>query len=473
MSRASATLLVITADFIARADVSSQASVLNVWKQARAAETPLEESVNSAIRLGPRPARTVWVLCEDAWTQMLALPHGAVGGLSDADLARAFSFESEPLSGISSSNAALGFIRAEKTEDLQAFWITVLDSATRTAIQRSVRASGAKLAGIVHPAGVPVPIASSESGVNWRRVETWKQMTLCVTAEGQKPSRVQILNASSQPRVQASVSSFMLNALAGHAEFLDSSASPRSGELSGGSRLQLSNDADFRKWIEAWARQLTTQSSSCPVIAPEATRTAPATYAFASVALALLAFAGCYMDYRMTSNRIETLREESAALSKPGAQIAKVEKTVRARTEELRELREKRVRAEAESVSRTTSMKIQQQRVFTLLERLALDRPEDVVVLAIASKPEGSVEVRGLSIQAQDADELAARLSHSLKQSQWIVEPLGKKAKQLLDGGGPWEFTLSVRRAGTPAPRKSAPVESARLPEPGRMEAQR
>src|SRR5258708_7376597 len=125
MARATFTLLLIQADQLVRADFSggAQPALKKIWRQARPAEMDLTLLVQSALKLGPRCGRSVWVLCEDLWTQLLAFPVATVAGLDDNQLARAFAFAAEPLSEVAGTDAALGYVATDISQDLRSFWI--------------------------------------------------------------------------------------------------------------------------------------------------------------------------------------------------------------------------------------------------------------------------------------------------------------------------------------------------------------
>ena len=468
MSRPATTLLTITFDFLARADVSAQGQVLKVWRQPRRSDSSLGDLVETAIKLAPGLGRNVWILCEDLWTQVLALPGNAVAGLNDDDLARAFSFESEPLSGITAVNAVLGFARAEQTDDLQAFRITATDLETRAQMQQAVRRHGGKLAGLVHPAGVAASLTEVPAGKQWRRVETWKQMTLCVTSDSVHPARIQILNATTaQPRVQASVSSFM-SAVPENAEMLSSGGSAENAAASP-KRVELSRNEDLQRWLQAWAHALSGQRRDIPVISPEPIHTPASTYLVAGAALLALSVLACIAHRQVTTSNLASVQDQIKTLQEPAAQMGEVRKNVKKIKTQLDELRQSNQKSQHDNTSLAARLETERLRVYTVLERLAQDRPDDVVVTSIIFEG-GSVEVKGFSIDASNADELASRLAQSLKSTQWQVEPVQKQARQSAEDDRLWEFTLSLHPPGEERPKAAdggGEVSFSRLPEPG------
>ena len=69
----------------------------------------------------------------------------------------------------------------------------------------------------------------------------------------------------------------------------------------------------------------------------------------------------------------------------------------------------------------------------------------DTVIDAIDTK-DNSVTIRGISLEARQADEWVARLSTALKVAGWTVQPMEKVALRRFENGGPYSFTLQANR---------------------------
>ncbi len=146
------TLLIVEAHRVVRADVPAPGAKIppRIYTQQRMTGSPLGEALRAGLALAPGCEKNVWVAASDIWSQTLTLPAAALGGLKDAELAAALAFEAEPLSGIPSSSAAMGFIpvqppRKDGLADVNAIAMEVY---ARDDIQSAVKAAGGKLCGV-------------------------------------------------------------------------------------------------------------------------------------------------------------------------------------------------------------------------------------------------------------------------------------------------------------------------------------
>ncbi len=150
MAKPQTTLLCIDADRVLRADFAAPgAGGPRVYQQTRGGGA-LVESVQNALALASGCGRAVFVAADDIWSQQLMLPSVAVGGLSGAELSAALAFEAEPLSGIASPNAVLGFVapNAPRQDGFRDFALIAMETITRDAIQSAVRKAGGNLRGV-------------------------------------------------------------------------------------------------------------------------------------------------------------------------------------------------------------------------------------------------------------------------------------------------------------------------------------
>ena len=79
--RAATTIVLVTRQDLVRADFASgpNPALLELVVQPRPDLPDLAALVETALVLGPKAARQVWVLSSDLWTQTLALPAGRIG----------------------------------------------------------------------------------------------------------------------------------------------------------------------------------------------------------------------------------------------------------------------------------------------------------------------------------------------------------------------------------------------------------
>ncbi|MEL6713699.1 MAG: hypothetical protein AAFP86_07990, partial [Planctomycetota bacterium] len=137
------------------------------------------EAVAHALGEGSRPAKRVWVLDSEVWLGEVGLSGSATAGLSDKELVDPAAYEAEALSDLRPDEAVTGVVRRRMAEREDQFLVAQLGRPDVTAIAKAVRGSGAKLAGLGHPAGLPTHPATTGDGAaallegDWRRVEFW------------------------------------------------------------------------------------------------------------------------------------------------------------------------------------------------------------------------------------------------------------------------------------------------------------
>ena len=79
-----------------------------------------------------------------------------------------------------------------------------------------------------------------------------------------------------------------------------------------------------------------------------------------------------------------------------------------------------------------------------LLKGLAATRPEDVVLRGIQAEGPSTLIVNGLALQANAVDEMSIVLTQRLKSKGWVAQSRQKTGTNLMPGGGPWEFSLTI-----------------------------
>ena len=468
--RAHNTLILIQASRLIRADFSAspRPELIKIYQQARPVEVPLPDLVQAAIKLGPRCGKRVWVLCEDLWTQMLSFPMATVSGLDDKQLVRAFAFESEPLSGISGIDAAIGFTPAERTDDARSFWIATTDVSARDQIQAVVRRNGGKLFGILHPGGLPAAIRPAPGNQNWSRVEVWHHATLCISGAGQVRNKIQVINANTtQQRVRDSISSWLAGGGAAQAEYLDAEgkAETQAAESSG-RRFTLLAEADLAAWLSAWMENLSAVPPQIPLILPAPVATPKSAFITAGIVAEVAALALCLGHWYW----VDHLRREfsgSADVDKHKAQdVSDIVKRIDETTKELEKLKTQNDQTQNAMTAAEAAFARQRMRVSLLLKGLAEQRPDDVIIESI--KGNGMVTtVKGISLGSALPDELASKLAVALKPAGIGVQPLDKEASNILKSGGPWSFTLGLSDPSAVPPLQAAVPGSSTFPRHG------
>jgi Tfp pilus assembly protein PilN len=150
---------------------------------------------------------------------------------------------------------------------------------------------------------------------------------------------------------------------------------------------------------------------------------------------------------------------ETAGLRQKAEQLAQVKKE----GDGLRTKRDK-LRAECDRLSADLDncrrvMLSQRLRVARLLAVLAQQDPDQLVLEKITGSGD-HVVLYGLSLRTEAVNALAKILNSELGPLGWQVQVPNEKAREMLMGGGPWQFEVHIQDAAPSAASKPATVKS-------------
>jgi Tfp pilus assembly protein PilN len=150
---------------------------------------------------------------------------------------------------------------------------------------------------------------------------------------------------------------------------------------------------------------------------------------------------------------------ETARLRQPAEQLAQLKKD----SDGIRTKRDK-LRAECDRLSADLDncrqvMLSQRLRVARLLIVLAQQDPDQLVLEKIGGTGD-HVILYGLSLRTEAVNTLAKILNTELGPLGWQVQVPDEKAREMLMGGGPWQFEVHIHDTTPPAANKPATVKS-------------
>jgi len=452
------TFVLITRDELLRADLPrGSADGVRLAREVRPPVDDLSSLVEAALRLSPERPAAVWVLATDLWTQTLALTAGSVAGLEPERLARALGFEAEPYSGISGIEARAGYIALPASAGDREFWITVLPESQLQQIEFAVTQAGGRLAGVAHPGGLPRTLAD-EAPPAWRRIELWPGALVGVTGGSDVAPRVDIING--EPRSGRWSQDIQRWNAPPRAELalqwlLATSGVPRA-EMPAEDGLDLSAPGGAERLLAAWAGELAAAQPRVPVIFPARRPMSVAARRGLSIGVALLCAAVCTGHYWFVEMVRTRQVAETARLRRPAEQVQQIKKEADALRTKRDKLQGEYDKLSGDVTTCRQTLLAQRLRVARLMELLA-KQPADEFLLEKIESTADHVVLHGLALRPEAVNLLARALNAELEPLGWRVQTPKNKAQELLVGGGPWKFELSLDDAPPAmAPRPQA-----------------
>jgi hypothetical protein len=458
---AAITILLITRDRLVRGDLA-RGAVAGVWAQPRPDLPDLPSLAEAALRLGPRPARKVYVLTTDLWTQTLELPMHRSAGASAAELNKALNFEAEAISGQSAFESVVSHVPLPASaEGMQSYWLIQARGADIDLMDDIVRKAGSKLLGVGHPGGLARPPAAGA----WQRVELWPDAVVAVRGRAKGPPDVQVFNSDPQMgRWRAEVADWeRKEEPADRKELLVAAGVEVPAKTEGQHLTRLDDKADLAAWLAALGDQLTQKRPPLPLLVAAPVPMSVTQRRRIAALGALGALALCCTHYFLYMDRgIQSANAERAKLQAPAARLPDLEK-------QLKDVegKEGKLKEEIGKFDRCAAkLAAQRNRLSRLLSSLARHRAEDLLVQRIDNDA-GEPKIQGLCLQPELADQFAAWLTRELRPEPgrpdgWEVQPPRKVARNLVADGGPWHFEILCKVPAEPAAVQTASKAPAR-----------
>lgn len=444
MARSAHTVILVTRRRVARADLDRALKVVALELRSRPAAPDLASAVELALAARQGLGARVWVLSSDVWTQTLSLETPRLAGLSDAEVAQALNFEAETLSGLSALESAVAFVPLSSNRQQRTFWVNQVPLAERDELQAVIRQAGARLAGLAHPGALAD--SGGPEGSASPRVELWPDAVVGTVPRPTASRAMQIWNQDpSGGRWRDEVNAWLRE----HGgtdrviwqtadDFTDTTAPAQS----------LDDEATLRTWFEQTALVLTRRRESVPVITSAPRKPSARRPLALAGALTLLAAGVCVMHGLYLERQIAELTREQAAAQATLNRNQNTRRQIDATTKELAKLEAARIKA----VQRSTKLETRKVRFARLLELLAQDKPQDVLILTI-DQESGAVRVVTLALKPELSDTFARTLYEPLQALGWEVHPPKQTATNQSEDGGPWRCELLIKDTIDPAPK--------------------
>jgi hypothetical protein len=433
LAAANNTLVYIGNDRIVRCDVVARSGeVRGFASQSRPIGVELPTLVEMALRLRDSKPGRVWVLSADLWTQRVTLSTSATRSLTPTEIGRALAFEIESLSGLSALDSDLGFQVVSSTAAERDYWVVQIPVWFREQIDTVVRASGGRLAGLVHPGGVPFPLSADAE--RWMRVESWPGAIISVGCGSKNQPEYLISQADSRAAWRADVDALATRSgpLELREQLADGSvALPLEREVA---TIRLDNDDVIAHWLALWASALSVAAPVVPVLRPVKRAVAKRTFAIAGFAVAAVLGVAAALDAWSLYGNIDATKAETAKLQARAGQLSTLKTQAATIDKQIAESREllRKIKSEVDTADNTVASF--RRRWPDLLTALSANCPEDVVVREITLDGAATASIHGWSLDAASCNQLASALASQLRPAGWSVSP-AKKTVVASDGG--------------------------------------
>ena len=339
------TLLLLTPSTLARVDVQAGGGktprVTDVWVRARQDSPSIAALVESAYKLGRKSRGAVTVLSTSFWTGPVGLARDITAGLSDEDTTQSIALEAESFSGIPAFESQIAHSPiAPDAVGNSRWWVTQLDAGELAQIEDAVRGLGCRLAGVGHPAVVPMT-PPDDSTKAWRSVQWWGEQTLLARGRGGAISDLQILSAGRQSqRARAELDEFLADrsveefsadareavdsgnrqhdAFATRLEWIDETTPDELlvglAEFSELDATRVNQEDGLKRWAAAWMSSRSGDVVPCPVVTlPKPPMSKEASIAVA-VAAGLAAIVLCFVHHSFVAGQIADVGKDVAAM---------------------------------------------------------------------------------------------------------------------------------------------------------------
>jgi len=447
------TILFLAPGFVARGDFDGRGRSRAVPQglAVRAEIATAGALVTAALGLSTVRPRRVWILTTQASLLTVEFPEDKLRGLTEDERLSALAFEAEALTGTPAASAGLGARLTETSEAGEHWCLVQLAHRVRQEMETEVARKGGRIAGILHPGGLPVSLgAEGEAAQEWERREFWPETMVTVRGNSTDfPLEVEHWDEHRpvEDVLRARPSGKDFNPLR-HACLLPPGVCP---PIAGcGELLSLAQPKTLALWMDAWAQTLLAPDPKAAIIRSPQPPASPAQRAALSAGAAVATAVLCaghwaLTDWQLSRNTAEL--KVLAARNKHRDELQAAAGRVATLRSDLETAR-RRHRQELEGFSE-------------LLGALGEVRPEGLMVRSIRESGSQLHEnsVTGLCSRPELAGQFANALAGRLEPLGWEVRPAAQKA-ELISGTPAWSFEITLRLAAlteSPQPKERKP----------------
>jgi Tfp pilus assembly protein PilN len=402
----------------------------------------LAECVNT-ITADSRPlGRKVWVLYTDLPIASLSIPSMQVEGVDEATLMQALQFELEGLTGQSSQDMQLAYQLLSNKDEMSSYWVSQINQLHFEDVQKAIKKAGSTLAGLLHPAALPLSLENPERQ-DWLRMESWPDQLVALRSHPEQGFNIRLFSFDSR-HWKTELERWLTEQ--GEVEYSETLFN-KTIELLPETAFYLHlNDVErIAGWMQVWAGVLVKKDlPAVPVLRYQSKLNKDLLLMASGGSVALLICAGHLSWHLYQANHFTF---EFEALQKVETSMTSLRKTIIDAQGKRDKLKAEIDKLKVDSETLPKLIKGIQHRPAQLLEELARGRPENLLVESIAVDKD-EVKISGISLDATSANELSTYLEKQLSTLGWSVIAPTKKNLELFDGGGPWDFEIKLLDLG-------------------------
>lgn len=397
----------------------------------------------STIAANSRPfGRKVWLLYVRLPITLLSLPSMQVEGVDEATLMQALLFELEGLTGQSSLDMQLAYRLLSNKDEMSSYWVSQINRLHFEDVQQAVKKAGSTLAGLLHPAGLPLSLENPDRQ-DWLRMECWPNQLAALRNHPEHGFNIRLFSFDSR-QWQTELERWLTEQDGSeHSETLLNNKIELLPDTV--FNLHLNNAEHVADWLLAWASVLVKKDlPAVPLLRCQPKINKDLLLMATGGSVALLICAGHLSWHLFQANHFAA---EFTALQKVETSITALRKTLTDSQDKRDKLKAKIDKLKGDSETLPRLIEGLQHRPAKLLEALAQGRPENLLMESIAVDKD-EVKISGISLDTTSANELSNYLEKQLSTLGWSIVAPTKKNMELFVDGGPWEFEIKLLDLG-------------------------
>ncbi len=386
--------------------------------------------------------RKVWLLYIRLTINVMSMPSMQVEGLDDAMVLQSLQFELEGLNGVPQQEQQFAYQLLSVKDEMSTYWVSQIEKIHFDETYNTIKKTGSRLAGILHPSGIPKSLKNWDSD-NWLRFECWSLQLVALHYHFERGLEMKTFSFDERYWQSQLEHWFEAQGDVEHSETLLNNkieVLPHTAVT-----VHLSDIEEIGNWLTIWANVLIESETPAVPILRYTSNVNTDLVLMASGGAVALAIVLIHVGWNLYQANYYTNEVDK---------LTKLEISINAARKSLGEVQEKseKTKAKIEKLTQNAqvlpdTLKSTKERPATLLKMLARGRPENLLVETISTDKD-DIKIGGICLDSISANQLATYLEKELKASGWVVSAPTKKSLSLFEEGGPWNFEIKLTDLG-------------------------